>query len=854
VRARREPPLAFFNLSAVPGILIGASGLAPLGTAFAAAALASSAALAAHIVAVGMRRKRRAGRTREQGGALERQRERRLASSARLVEAPHALVMIGVLVANCVAFALATRLLIERHARAAERAAGAAPTHLEGMVIRFSPRGFDILSDGHRVRVYLSSDQIMKRNLARLVRTQNERMIFARVCGNENPDIYLYQPVLFEWIAVKRTGRARPATRLTDAASGTLYTCTGRLLRVPGTRTPRLDESGQDRSSVPSNIGHEGNTSELSDAVFRALIALERTLWRGIDARLDGEEAGLCKAVLSGDYNHLSDARLEAFRRCGLAHVIAISGQHIAIVFGFVLLCSRFLRIPRSSALVLAIVLAAFFVPLSGFAASAIRSWVMALVLMVAGLLGRNSQIRDAAHASAAAFLVTNPLALFDASFALSFACVLSLIYLYPIAAEWLRMVVPTLSRSIAFQMVLASSIVTAGLAPLTASLFGQTPFLGVLANLPAVPAASILTIASIPVGLGEGTSARIAGIVAALSARTILSAADACARLRHASLTLSPAEAFLGLALGTVVFWRMSATRVKRMQAETATTRNVYIHTSRPGAYKGSFRMRVAVGALVVAFMLFELAPPRAERLVFFDVGQGNATLVASRQAAMLFDSGPPGVQIGARLCAERVRVLDIVVLSHSHLDHAGGLARLLDDRGVSIHAILIPDTSSFMNLIASVARRKKIHVLTPEQGESYVRAGDITLTLFNPVSVRRTSSDRSNEVCMIARATLARSALSALLLADAPIDVQEDCRLCRLPAEVVLLSHHGSRADYDPRVIDRCAPALVVISVGPNCYGHPSDAVIRDIRRRGIRLLLTKEVGDIEVRAQKQ
>ena len=852
MRARREPPLAFFNLSAVPGILIGASGLAPLGTAFAAAALASSAALAAHIVAVGMRRKRRAGRTREQEDALERQRERRLASSARLVEAPHALVWIVVLVANCVAFALATRLLIERHARAAERAARAAPTYLEGMVIRFSPRGFDILSDGHRVRVYLSSDQIMKRDLARLVRTQNERMLFARVCGNENPDIYLYQPVLFEWIAVKRTGRAHPATRLADAASGTLYTCTGRLLRVPGTESPRLDESGQGRTSISSNIDHRRNVPELSDAVFRALIALERTLWRGIDARLDGEEAGLCKAVLSGDYNHLSDARLEAFRRCGLAHVIAISGQHIAIVFGFVLLCSRFLRIPRSSALFLAILLAAFFVPLSGFAASAIRSWVMALVLVVAGLLGRNNQIRDAAHASAAAFLVTNPLALFDASFALSFACVLSLIYLYPIAVEWLRAVAPALSRSFAVQTGLASSIVTASLAPLTALLFGQTPFLGVCANLLAVPAASVLTIASIPVGLGKGIPARIAAILAAVSARTILVAADTCARLRHAALVVAPGEAFLAATLGIGILWRVKAMLAKRAQEEAVTARNVRVQTSRRGARGVPAPGRLAIGALVALFVFFELAPPRAERLVFFDVGEGSATLVASRQAAMLFDAGPPGAQIGARLCAQRVRALNAVVLSHSHLDHAGGLPRLLDDPGVSIHAILIPDASSFTDLIASAARRKKIQVLIPERGESFVRADDITLSLFNPASGRRTSSDSGNEVCMIARATFERSTLSVLLLADAPIDVQKTCQLCALPARVVLLSHHGSKADYDPRTIDRCAPALAVISVGPNCYGHPSDAVIHDIRRRGIRLLLTKEVGDIEVRAQ--
>jgi len=222
-----------------------------------------------------------------------------------------------------------------------------------------------------------------------------------------------------------------------------------------------------------------------------------------IHAQVDGSAGGIAAALVTGDRGAISEADEEAMRRSGLAHLLSISGLHVTAVVGFaMLLTMRLLALNRRLALagyVLPLAAAAGalagggYTLLAGAEVPTLRSFIAALLVLVAFLLGREALTLRLVAAGALIVMIWRPESLAGPSFQLSFAAVTAIIALHesrPMRAFLARReesVAIRMGRSVA-GLLITGLVVEVALAPIALFHFHKAGLYGALANVVAIP------------------------------------------------------------------------------------------------------------------------------------------------------------------------------------------------------------------------------------------------------------------------------------------------------------------------------------------------------------------------------
>ena len=272
------------------------------------------------------------------------------------------------------------------------------------------------------------------------------------------------------------------------------------------------------------------------------------------------------------------------------------------------------------------------------------------------------------------------------------------------------------------------------------------------------------------------------------------------------------------------------------------------------PGTYdvqveRGGQRATLQAGLRIVADTL---------RVIFIDVGQGDATLVVSPEGRSLLFDGGKREQVGAvqaALDAEGIDVPDIVVLSHYDVDHLGGLVEYLagDDRQPGTNDDIIPDVllapggvgtcdSLACAEFAALAKTPRV----PTVGEA-LDLGSVTATVVAVDGdigdgIARPGID-DNGVCVVIE--LEYGGRSIMLLADitggglGTVDLETPLAQRWGPVDVLRVSHHGSATSSPASAVDAWAPRFAIFSVGTdNAFCHPDSLVLSRWRASGATL----------------
>ena len=204
----------------------------------------------------------------------------------------------------------------------------------------------------------------------------------------------------------------------------------------------------------------------------------------------------LLMALLFGEKTELSKEISSSYTEAGIIHILAISGLHIALIYGIVLwLTKPLLRLKKGKVYIFFISLSVlwFYAVLAGFSASIVRSAVMFSVIAFAKILNRQSNIYNSLALSALILLLYNPNYLFDIGFQLSFAAVLSIVIFQPFVRKFSYSKYYIVRETKA--LLLISFVAQIGVLPLTLYYFGQFPLLFLLANLFAIPLSSCILV-----------------------------------------------------------------------------------------------------------------------------------------------------------------------------------------------------------------------------------------------------------------------------------------------------------------------------------------------------------------------
>ncbi len=540
---------------------------------------------------------------------------------------------------------------------------------------------------------------------------------------------------------------------------------------------------------------------------------------------------GLLPGLVDGDTSQLDPVLADRFRVAGLSHLMAVSGSNCAILIGSVALLMRRLRAsPRAIALVGLAVLV-IFVLIARPSPSVLRAAVMAAIALLGLAAGRQRDALPALAASCLGLLVWQPALAMDLGFALSVAATAALLLLAPglLTALRRRRVPAGLAEPLA--VATAAHLVTM---PLIAGISGRISLVAIPANVLAEPVVAAAT---------------ILGVAAALASVLWLPAAILLAQLAGwpCRWLVWVADHFGSLPGGSVP-WPAGLTGVLLLTATVASAcwlcrwpapRNLLAT-----ATVVAVLVQIPIRSLVTGW------PPRGWLIVACAVGQGDSLAVnAGDGAAVVVDAGPDPVAADRCLHELGISRIPLLVLTHFHLDHVGGLAGVLHQRTVGrVVGSPLAEPVSGQRLVAGLLGARRLSLEQASAGAVY-QVGSIRLDVLGPLrSYSNTHSDPNNS-SVVMRATLHGERI--LLPGDAEIEAEDDLigSGVDLAADILKVPHHGS-AYSDPRFLQAVHAKLALITVGRNNdYGHPSPVLLGELARLGVPARRTDLDGDIAV-----
>lgn len=553
----------------------------------------------------------------------------------------------------------------------------------------------------------------------------------------------------------------------------------------------------------------------------------------GLGQGMPSREAELTRGFVLGEDEGIDERTKEDFRRSGLSHLLAVSGENVTLLALLAMPLLGALGIPLRERLLWVLALIAVYVPIAGAGPSIQRAGVMGALGVLATLGGRRASRLYALALAAAVTLAIDPGVAADVGWQLSFAAVLGILLLAtPLRRAIVARLGPGRWRRALAEGVAVTVAATLATAPLIAFHFETLSTTTLVANVLAMPAvapamwlgmlsAALSQLPALPLAPLNGLNALLLAYIAQI--------ASWCARPSWAELhvhlyTAGLIGAYLGL--GALLLCCMRLALVRRLVAA------------------------VAVLALLLLLPGGGSAAPRPVsglRVEVVDVGQGDAILLQPAGApAVLVDGGPPGDGLEDKLEDAGVTNLGAAVITHDQSDHAAGIEELLGR--FPVRRLIFARLDRRVVAAAAAVGVEPQRVAAGQE----LRSGQLRLQVLWPPPELLREADPSKDPNQLAIVLEARwGGFTMLLTADAEA---ESVPLDPGPIDVLKVAHHGSEDGGLAALLDRTHPKLAVISVGKdNPYGHPAPETISTFSRLGIPIFRTDRDGDVVIDVSK-
>ena len=537
-------------------------------------------------------------------------------------------------------------------------------------------------------------------------------------------------------------------------------------------------------------------------------------------SELPGDGARLLPGLAIGDTRAVSPELDAAMKASSLSHLTAVSGANCAIVVGLIVVAGRAAGLSRTARTVAAAVVLLAFVVLVTPEPSVLRAAVMALIVLGALASGRPVRGVPVLALAIIVLLTADPWLARDYGFILSVLATGGLLLLANPLASFLERWLPR-HLALVVAVPLAAQLCCQ---PVLILLQPSIPTWGVIANVLAEPAAPVATVVGLvaclvlPVWPWLGD---VLTVVAWLPAAWIAAVANFFSALPFGAIPWSGGA--LGLALLTALLLV-----------------SIWVPRARPLL---ALSLVVAIGLVAGGRLSTVLDRPGDWQIAMCDVGQGDATLVRSAGEVALIDTGPDPALLGDCLADLGVTHIDLFVLTHYDLDHAGGVDAVL---GIVDEALVGPRGEAKHDRIISDLLQSGAVVTQGERGMAGL-LGEQRWTLYWPSSRVTEPGNDAGLVVGFDRGAASSPCLSSLFLADLSAQAQGAMLATgSLPqVDVVKVGHHGSR-DQDPRTYEQLRAAVGLIGVGAdNTYGHPTDELLAVLADNGTTAYRTDHGG---------
>jgi competence protein ComEC len=512
-----------------------------------------------------------------------------------------------------------------------------------------------------------------------------------------------------------------------------------------------------------------------------------------------GDSGALIPGMVLGDTSLQSATFKNEMRRSGLTHLVAVSGANFAIVSTFILYLMQFIfrRIPlRLGATALFLIA---FIALVRPSPSVLRAAAMAAVLLIAQGTHRGRDSLPALGFAIAAVVVADPWQVRDPGFALSVLATAGLLIAAPRLVEKFSTVMPK-PLAIVIATPLAATLFCS---PVIVAISGQLSLMSIVANVLAAPAVAPITIVGFVAGL-------ISPALPALSELLLWCVKPLAAWVAWIASVISD-YSVITFATGAKGFFIIAGVL----------------------ALGYFLNRKVVITALLILIAISWLLrfPGSDWQVANCDVGQGDSMVVnLGDHRAIVIDTGPDPIAEDRCLHQLGIKKIELLILTHVHADHVGGVDGAIRDRSV------------MAQWFGNVRAGKRATFASDR--------GPVTVEVLWPQGQwadEQTSDPNNSSIAVVLRTP------DYSLFAGGDMEPLTQAQIAPLVGRVDIykVCHHGSRFQ-DESFTRALSPTISVISVGEgNSYGHPAPQTIQSLTRLGSRVLRTDLDGAIAIRA---
>lgn len=617
-----------------------------------------------------------------------------------------------------------------------------------------------------------------------------------------------------------------------------------------------------------------------------------------IDNSFDSESAGIVKAMLVADKSTLDKNIKKLYSENGIAHIMAISGVHVAIIgmtlYGFL----RKLRIGRLISGTFSIAIIILYGIMTGMSSSTERAVIMLILSIAAEYFGRKTDAPTSMGFAMIIMVLGNPYVILDAGFQLSFAAITGVTVVAPQLRKLLRMFkrfikeadekkkqkhkkIMSLRKMIiklidALVVGIASFITTT---PVIIYYYYQFPPYSILINLIVIPLVSLIVGGSILVVL-TGLFFTGAAVVMTYPVRLILFGYK---YLCIFASGLPGASVLVGhISIGMVFVYYLSVVLI------FAILRMIRIgKTEREGPIL--YLMLATVLFLTVVYEVYSY--DKSLKVVYMDVGQGDGVLLrTSGHGGILIDGGSSSnKRVGEYVMVPVLKYygvseVEYAFVSHGDVDHVSGLEYLLNEEQSGVHVVnlVLPEygDQDALQELKSEATANNVNIIYMKPGDNitynHQHAETINIECLYPDEEAGQGVLDTNNLSMILKTTItwdvreadienlnkssdSDASLSLLFVGDAGIAAEK--RLIELygknslgeipdsiACDILKVGHHGSRNSSGSDFLKRVSAMYGIISCGKdNRYGHPHAETLERLKMADTKYMTTKEHGAI-------
>jgi len=578
------------------------------------------------------------------------------------------------------------------------------------------------------------------------------------------------------------------------------------------------------------------------------IYSLRNNLSESLAEILPEPQSSLAQGIILGIRGNIPPEISDDFARSGTAHILAISGLHLSIMAGVMLGIGLWLFGRRYYLYVwLALGVVWLYVIITGMHLPVLRGAIMASMFLFAELLGRQRSAIVALVFAAAVMVGVWPYILGDASFQLSFLAMTGLVFIFPIFRSLGRKITSRFFGEEGFTAATANVAVDALSAtlgaviavwPVVAYYFGIISLIGPLATflvLPALPLAITLGGLGALLGLFVLPVAQVVGWIAWLFLSYILLIANGFSAAYVDVGSISPVFVWIYYLVLAAALWLYSNWNRFRTSLPVATAS---VKSKIRISFEMSRAMKWLLLPLLVVTVLVSSAaftmPDDKLHVSFLDVGEGDAILVRKGNQQILIDGGPGPQAVNLELGNQMAfwdRTIDMVILTHPHHDHVGGLTEVL--RRYNVEQVLYPDldyASPLYDEWLTLIEANETESMVACAGQRINMGDGVIIDVLGPPALHfsGTQSDVDNNGIVL---KISDGKVSFLLTADIMQEAERELisNQADLVSTVLKVGHHGSDTSTTPEFLAVVSPRIAVICTGAdNKFGHPDDEVL--------------------------